>query len=127
MSEYIDQFHFIRPLWMLGFLILPLLWLYLGRASSIKSDWNKVIDSDLLRHLTPSNTTDKNTKPTILVCLLLGFIFTSLAGPSWQKKPSPVIQTGDDLVIILDLSLSVLATDVAPDRLTKANKNFRIF
>ena len=49
----------------------------------------------------------------------------ALAGPAWREAPTPLKQPGDSLVIALDLSLSMLATDVEPDRLTRAKRKIR--
>lgn len=125
MSDLLSQFHFIRPLWMIGLIIIPFLWFFSRKASVMNNDWSKVIQPELLKHLTPKQSNQSSSQPTTLICILLSLVFISLAGPSWKQKPTPVIQTGDDVVIILDLSLSMLATDVAPDRLTKAKQKLQ--
>jgi Ca-activated chloride channel homolog len=45
-----------------------------------------------------------------------------LAGPSWERLPQPVEQRTDALVIVLDLSLSMFAEDVAPSRVVRARQ-----
>jgi Ca-activated chloride channel family protein len=47
-------------------------------------------------------------------------ISLSAAGPSWLKQPVPVIQNQNATIIVLDLSQSMLANDLTPDRLTLA-------
>jgi Ca-activated chloride channel family protein len=54
----------------------------------------------------------------VIGCIALGLI--ALAGPSWRTIPLPVQQTRDAMVIAFDLSPSMLATDLTPDRLTRA-------
>uniref|UniRef100_UPI003562C742 VWA domain-containing protein n=1 Tax=Marinobacter sediminum TaxID=256323 RepID=UPI003562C742 len=49
----------------------------------------------------------------------------ALAGPAWREAPTPLKQPGDSLVIVLDLSLSMLATDLEPNRLTLAKRKIR--
>ena len=44
----------------------------------------------------------------------------ALAGPAWKKIPQPVFSDRNALVIALDLSLSMDATDVTPSRLGRA-------
>jgi Ca-activated chloride channel family protein len=44
----------------------------------------------------------------------------ALAGPSWNQLPQPVHKEDAALVLMLDLSPSMLAEDVAPSRLIKA-------
>jgi len=42
------------------------------------------------------------------------------AGPSFSKIPQPVQQNRDAVVVLFDLSPSMLAADIAPNRLTRA-------
>ena len=57
----------------------------------------------------------------VLICCS----FLALAGPSWQQKPQPVINISDDMIVILDLSLSMLAGDVTPNRLIKTKQKLQ--
>ena len=57
--------------------------------------------------------------------MALVVLATALAGPAWREAPTPLKQPGESLVIALDLSLSMLATDVEPDRLTRAKRKIR--
>lgn len=54
--------------------------------------------------------------------LMIGFIslFLAFLQPQWDKKEEPVAQEGRDLFIALDISKSMLAQDVFPNRLTLA-------
>lgn len=54
--------------------------------------------------------------------LALFFIFLTLLKPSWQKKEEIITQEGRDLFVALDISRSMLAQDVLPNRLTHAKK-----
>lgn len=44
----------------------------------------------------------------------------SLAGPTWQQLPQPVYKQDAALVVVLDLSPSMLAEDISPSRLVRA-------
>jgi Ca-activated chloride channel family protein len=56
--------------------------------------------------------------------LLIGSIWTlaalALAGPSWQQLATPAFRAPDAWVLVLDLSPSMSAADVTPDRVTRA-------
>ncbi len=52
-----------------------------------------------------------------VVCVLL---VIALAGPAWEKEPSPFGEDHSDLVIVLDVSASMQEKDVAPSRLELA-------
>jgi len=65
-------------------------------------------------------------KPSVnpLPILLLGWVLAILAvaGPTTQKIPQPILEREDALVIILDLTWSMYASDVSPSRLTNAKR-----
>jgi Ca-activated chloride channel family protein len=53
----------------------------------------------------------------------LSFMVFALAGPRWGVEPQPVSATGRDVVVVLDLSRSMLAEDVLPNRLGRARQS----
>jgi Ca-activated chloride channel family protein len=50
----------------------------------------------------------------------VGLVALALARPQWGRKDEPVVRRGIDVVLALDLSASMLAEDVSPDRLEQA-------
>lgn len=54
---------------------------------------------------------------TICWVTALFFIFIALLQPQWGKKSEQVMQEGRDVLIVLDVSRSMLAQDFAPNRL----------
>ncbi|NND57589.1 MAG: VWA domain-containing protein [Xanthomonadales bacterium] len=116
-----DTLHFIRPLWL--FLLplavfLPWLW---KRTRRPAGDWARVCDPHLLRWLSVRQVTEKE-KPRnyVLASLALFLVILALAGPSWQKLQDTSFSARDARVIVMDLSRSMLAGDLRPDRLTQA-------
>ena len=114
--------HFIRPLWLALLplaVIIPLLWRHLRRPSG---DWGRICDAHLLRWLSVGNAA---ARPSRLGPWLAGFVWLiaaiALAGPSWQKLPDSSFTSHDARVLVLDLSLSMLAEDLKPNRLTQAH------
>ena len=55
-------------------------------------------------------------KSLCLICSLI-FIFIALLQPQGSKKEQTIIQEGRDLLIVLDISRSMLAQDLKPNRL----------
>ncbi|AXS82378.1 VWA domain-containing protein [Marinobacter sp. Arc7-DN-1] len=121
------DFHFLRPLWLLLVLLLPLMYLAFRQLHLGDSGWSRLIPARLLspviRHEGTSGRTSKS--PMLPAAIALVVLATALAGPAWREAPTPLKQPGDSLVIALDLSLSMLATDVEPDRLTRAKRKIR--
>ncbi|GIR69504.1 MAG: hypothetical protein CM15mP74_07550 [Halieaceae bacterium] len=57
-----------------------------------------------------------------LPILLLGLVVLAAAGPSLKRVELPVIKRADALVIVLDLSASMLAADIQPSRIQRARQ-----
>jgi Ca-activated chloride channel family protein len=116
----LQQFHFLQPLWLLAlFPLMLLLWLAF-RPSSDSKAWEKVIDPNLLPLLLHGE--DKRAGKLAKILLAIGWFITviALADPVWEKVPRPVFQTNSARVIVLDLSNSMLADDLKPNRLARA-------
>ena len=116
-----DLVYFIRPGWLL---LLPLVfllpwWWRRGRRPS--GDWERVCDPHLLQWLSVRQADEqvRNGGSWLAAAALLICIF-ALAGPSWQKLPDSSFTARDARVIVLDLSRSMLAEDLRPNRLTRA-------
>jgi Ca-activated chloride channel family protein len=114
--------HFIRPLWLAllpAAVLVPLLWRRLRRPSG---DWGRICDTHLLRWLSVG---DAAAKPSRYGPWLAGLGWlvaaVALAGPSWQKLPDSSFASRDARVLVLDLSSSMLAEDLKPNRLTQAH------
>jgi len=112
--------HFIRPLWLIALplvVLLPWLW---RRARRPAGDWERVCDPHLLRWLShQEGEGGKRSGWHWLGGAVLLLAVLALAGPSWQKLPDSAYASRDARVIALDLSNSMLAQDLRPDRLTQ--------
>lgn len=118
----IDQFHFIRPYWLLA--SLPLLWLAwrLLRNVGQNNHWRGVVDPALLEHLLDRK--DERTARWPVAVILLGWMLVvfALAGPAWERQKSPVYRGADERVLVVDVSKSMDATDLKPTRLERARQ-----
>ena len=100
----------------LPLLILFLWWEWRRRLALIA----QFVRSRLLAHLTVGVS---KTRQKLRLGLLVGAvvaIFLALARPQWGFAWEEVKQRGLDIVVALDTSRSMLAPDVAPNRLTRA-------
>ena len=116
----IDGLHFLRPLWLLGLLSLPLLaWAWRARRQR-QSAWREVVDPHLLPHLLEAGGSKRVFNGLWLGLSGLALAFVAMAGPSWRRVEQPLWQTRAPLVIALDLSSATLANDLPPSRLLQA-------
>lgn len=63
----------------------------------------------------------------ILLVLALFFIIISLARPQWDKEEQIVRQEGVDIVVCIDVSKSMDASDIKPSRLERAKSHVSLF
>jgi Ca-activated chloride channel family protein len=120
MSEF-EALHFIRPLWLYLLPLVALLPWAWKRTRRPAGDWSRVCDPHLLRWLSVKQVADQGKKSGVwLAAVALLIVILALAGPSWQKLPDASFSARDARVVVIDLSRSMLAEDLRPNRLTRA-------
>ena len=114
------QFHFIRPLWLLALIPLGLLFRIIFLQKLQSRNWESICDRNLLPYILIGNASGSRRIQLILISICGLLAVFAVAGPVWEKLPQPVFRTQSALVIALDLSQSMDATDVLPSRLVRA-------
>jgi Ca-activated chloride channel family protein len=117
------DFHFIRPLWLLAIIALLFAVYLLKKYRLNQSGWQQLLPSHLSKILLDEQQDKKSLSisTTIIIPFIIGLLtIIALAGPTWQKLPQPVFQLARGSVLIMDMSYSMLATDLTPNRLTRA-------
>ena len=118
--DFLNQFHFLRPEWFAALIPLLLLVILIRKATAKQSGWQSVIPSHLYQYMVIGKT-EVGAKPPIMLLAIAWFVSViALAGPTWERLPQPVYQLKMGHVIVIDMSLSMRATDMTPDRLTRA-------
>lgn len=120
-----NEFHFLRPWWLLALIPAAIFVLALWRVNSALSAWDKAIDKNLLPYLLDRSRNAAQRTPLLLLLCAWVLSAVALAGPVWEKLPQPVQQREDALVIVMDLSLSMFAQDHVPSRLDLAKRKLR--
>jgi len=122
MESFFSQFHLLRPWWLITLIPAIALFVFLLKRRLASARWNGIIDQSLMPHVLDQMPSEQSRWP--LWFILLAWILTSIAlsGPSWEQLPQPVKKKEDALVIVLDMSLSMAAQDVSPDRATRARQ-----
>ena len=116
----LERFHFERPLWLLALPLLLALAVWLARRQTAAGSWTALVDAPLRDALRlPEATSPRGTLwPWLAGAWTLAVL--ALAGPTWQREPATAHAVPDAWVLVLDLSPSMGATDVAPQRSSRA-------
>lgn len=104
---------FIIPFMIVGFILL---------SSWKKNIQKKYISENLLKVLSPDRSTFKPKIKLFFLILFLLFSTIALVNPKVGTELKTVKREGVDIVFALDVSKSMLAEDIAPNRLEKAKR-----
>jgi len=116
-----ELFHFLRPAWLL--LLLPaglVTWSILQRQDPMRS-WQAVIAPALLEHLAIRKDERRSPlRPVFVLAAAWLFGILAMAGPSWEKEPTPFTEDLAALFIVLKVTPGMLAEDIQPNRLQRS-------
>lgn len=105
------------------FAIVPVLVvIFIGVQLWKKRAQNQFATSELLKRLTPNKSKSKNTFKFLLFLLAICGLVLALVNPKIGTKLETVKREGVDIVFALDVSKSMLAEDIAPNRLEKSKR-----
>lgn len=116
----LSEFHFIRPYWLLAIVPYLVLLTLMVKNKLSQGSWNAVCDTGLLPYILQQKTVSRSRWPLTAGAIAGLLVIFALAGPAWERLPAPVFRNESALVIALDLSRSMDAEDIKPDRLTRA-------
>ncbi|MBK3867618.1 VWA domain-containing protein [Pseudomonas stutzeri] len=114
--------HLLRPYWLL---ILPLLaWLLwrLWHRQLQAGHWQRLLPEAFHAALLTRGRLRHSRLPWITLGLAWLLAVAALLGPSWQRYEQPSSKRSDPLVVLLELTPSMLASDAAPTRLDQAKR-----
>lgn len=120
MELLIEQFHFLRPMWFVALIPAVVLAILLHRYKNQAGQWYQYLPAHLSSVLIDQGDMRKKSRTAVL--LLTGWVVAifALAGPTWQKIEQPLFKMKQAHIVIVDMSLSMYSTDIAPNRLTRA-------
>ncbi|WP_191488337.1 VWA domain-containing protein [Pseudomonas sp. FEN] len=114
--------HWFRPGWLL---LLPLLgWLLwqLWHRQKRTGRWQMILPPAFHRVLLSGGRGSDSKLPWIALGLAWFLAVLALLGPSWQRLEQSTQKPSDPLVVLLELSPDMLATDLPPNRLEQARR-----
>ncbi|MFT5788453.1 MAG: Ca-activated chloride channel family protein [Shewanella sp.] len=111
--------HFIRPEWFLALIPLFILLLIIKKNQGASSSWNQYIAPHLAKLLLGS-TEKKQSHSVIYLALAWLIAVLALSGPALEKTALPVYESAQGRVLVMDMSLSMYANDLSPNRLTQS-------
>jgi Ca-activated chloride channel family protein len=114
------EFHFIRPYWLLAIIPFVVILVLMLRKKLSQGNWSAVCDAELLPYLLQEKAVNQSNRSLTTGAIAALLVIAALAGPTWQRLPSPVFRNESALVIALDLSRSMDAEDIKPSRLIRA-------
>jgi len=122
MIGVLSAFHFQRPLWLFVLIPAAALWLLERHGSDPLVQWRHVIDPALLPHLIDGN--ERRSRIGVPEWLAAGLVLAILAvaGPAWQREPSPFADSKPPVAVIIKVTSSMLTEDLAPTRLDRARQ-----
>ncbi|MCE1198330.1 MAG: VWA domain-containing protein [Marinilabiliales bacterium] len=118
-----DSFRFAHPEYFYIFLVIPaLVALFLFNRIMRARKLRNFGQPELLAQLTPSLSTGRPVVKFILWMLAISCLITALAQPQFGSKLTLTKRKGVELIIALDVSNSMRAQDIKPNRLERAKR-----
>lgn len=114
---------FEEKIWFWALLIIPVIIVsFLALQFWKKRTQKKFAHSALLKQLSPNKSTFKSVLKVIVLSLAFACFALALVNPKMGTKLESVKREGLDIVFAVDVSKSMLAEDMAPNRLDKAKQ-----
>ncbi|MDG1503643.1 MAG: VWA domain-containing protein, partial [Flavicella sp.] len=111
------------PIYFYFFAVLLLvLFVFVGNVLWKKKKQRHFAEAGLLSKIAPTTSTFKAILKVVIFSLGLSFLILSLVNPKMGTQLKTVKREGVDIVFALDVSKSMLAEDIAPNRLEKSKQ-----
>lgn len=122
-----ENLWFMRPDWLYAFIpigALAILFVILGKQ---QQRWKRMFPKAVIPFLTIKGTKRQFIWPRLLLIVFLSLLTIAAAGPTWEQIERPGQKTEAALVILMDVSRSMLAEDIQPNRLERAKLKMKDF
>jgi len=117
------MFQLEEKIWITAFAIIPIMGLVFILFTIWKSKrQKKFAEARLLDKLSPNRSLFKSILKFFVLAFAIAFIIIALINPKIGTKLETVRSEGIDIVFAVDVSKSMLAEDIAPNRLEKSRQ-----
>ena len=114
---------FDQPIYFYVLFAIPaIVLLFMGVLLWKRQTQKKFADTDLLKKLSPNRSVFKPVLKVLVFCLAIACLVVGLVNPKIGTKIENVKREGVDVVFALDVSKSMLAEDIAPNRIEKSKQ-----
>ncbi|MCB1215549.1 MAG: VWA domain-containing protein, partial [Deltaproteobacteria bacterium] len=110
---------------LLLFLLLGLALLFVNQSSWRKKVWKQLGETRLFSHFARWEKTSSRRLRRAFAVLALFFLILALAEPQWGSREVEVSMKGVHLIILLDVSDSMLAEDLKPNRFERQRQELQ--
>jgi len=118
-----ESFRFAHPEYFYTLLVIPVFFvLFIISIIIRRRSIQRFGDSDLLIQLMPSVSNSRPIIKFLTWMVILSFIITALAQPQFGSKLQTSKRKGAEIIIALDVSNSMMAEDIKPNRLERAKR-----
>lgn len=105
----------------LPFIVLFYVWVFRRKKSLL----SRMGAWELIQRLIASTSRAKQILKAALLAFGIGLLIFSLSRPQYGSIERPISRKGVDIFIAIDTSLSMMAEDIAPNRLTRAKEQLK--
>ncbi len=123
MSELLSLWpHWQRPFWLLLVPLMGVLLWQLWHREKRSGRWQALLPVAFQAALLTANQGRSSRLPVLALGLAWLLALTALLGPSWQRIEQHNPKPADPLVVMLELTPEMLASDASPNRLAQAKR-----
>lgn len=112
----LEEYGWLNALWALPVLAALAAWAMARRREAL----HRFVEAGLAPLMAGSASVARPAMKTAIVIAALGLAVVALARPQWNAVPQEVRREGRDVCFLIDVSRSMLAEDLAPNRLERA-------
>ncbi len=117
------MFQLEEKIWFWLLLIIPVIVvIFLALQLWKRYVQKKFVNEKLLKRLSPNKSTFKPVLKLIVLCLAFASLAIAMVNPKIGTKLETIKRQGVDIVFAVDVSKSMLAEDIAPNRLEKSKQ-----